>query len=45
MSLAELNEELEQDWGVKLQVHIGVNTGEVVVRGQVLMSFLVRAHM
>jgi class 3 adenylate cyclase len=28
--LGPLNEELEHDWGVSLQVRIGVNTGEVV---------------
>jgi class 3 adenylate cyclase/tetratricopeptide (TPR) repeat protein len=28
--LAELNEELERDWGVRLQLRTGVNTGEVV---------------
>lgn len=29
-ALAELNEELERDWGVTLQIRVGVNTGEVV---------------
>jgi class 3 adenylate cyclase/tetratricopeptide (TPR) repeat protein len=28
--LAQLNDELERDWGVTLQVRTGVNTGEVV---------------
>src|SRR6266511_2026043 len=28
--LAGLNEELERDWGVRIQVRTGVNTGEVV---------------
>ena len=28
--LGELNEELERDWGVRIQVRTGVNTGEVV---------------
>jgi class 3 adenylate cyclase len=28
--LAELNDELERDWGVTLQVRTGVNTGEVM---------------
>jgi class 3 adenylate cyclase len=30
VSLAELNAELERDWGVALQVRIGINTGEVM---------------
>ncbi|HEV2712697.1 MAG TPA: adenylate/guanylate cyclase domain-containing protein [Gaiellaceae bacterium] len=30
-SLAALNEELERDWGVRIESRIGVNTGEVVV--------------
>jgi class 3 adenylate cyclase/tetratricopeptide (TPR) repeat protein len=30
-ALDRLNEELETDWGVRLQTRIGVNTGEVVV--------------
>jgi class 3 adenylate cyclase/tetratricopeptide (TPR) repeat protein len=29
-ALAELNEQLERDWGVRLACRIGVNTGEVV---------------
>ena len=29
--LGELNDELERDWGVRLQLRTGVNTGEVVV--------------
>jgi class 3 adenylate cyclase len=29
-TLAELNKELERDWGVTLQLRTGVNTGEVV---------------
>ena len=29
-ALAELNDELERDWGVRLASRIGVNTGEVV---------------
>jgi class 3 adenylate cyclase/tetratricopeptide (TPR) repeat protein len=28
--LAELNDELERDWGVRIESRIGVNTGEVV---------------
>jgi class 3 adenylate cyclase/tetratricopeptide (TPR) repeat protein len=28
--LGELNEELDRDWGVRIQVRTGVNTGEVV---------------
>ena len=28
--LAKLNEELERDWGVRIEVRTGVNTGEVV---------------
>src|SRR5256886_13224347 len=28
--LKELNEELDRDWGVRIQVRTGVNTGEVV---------------
>jgi class 3 adenylate cyclase len=30
VGLAELNAELERDWGVALQVRIGINTGEVM---------------
>src|SRR6202165_2153989 len=30
-SLVSLNQELERDYGVSLQVRVGVNTGEVVV--------------
>ena len=29
-ALVELNEELERDWGVRIESRIGVNTGEVV---------------
>jgi class 3 adenylate cyclase/tetratricopeptide (TPR) repeat protein len=29
-SLAELNEELQRSWGARLQIRIGVNTGDVV---------------
>jgi class 3 adenylate cyclase len=29
-SLGELNKELERDWGVRLRIRTGVNTGEVV---------------
>ncbi len=29
-ALGELNEELERDWGVRIESRIGVNTGEVV---------------
>ncbi len=29
-ALTELNEELERDWGVRIESRIGVNTGEVV---------------
>jgi class 3 adenylate cyclase len=29
-ALATLNEELEQDWGARLQIRTGVNTGEVM---------------
>ena len=32
--LDDLNEELERDWGVRLHLRIGVNTGEVVVGGE-----------
>ena len=28
--LGTLNDELERDWGARLQVRIGINTGEVV---------------
>jgi class 3 adenylate cyclase/tetratricopeptide (TPR) repeat protein len=41
MALAELNEELERDWGVTLQVRIGVNTGEVVAGSPAVGSALV----
>jgi class 3 adenylate cyclase/tetratricopeptide (TPR) repeat protein len=40
-ALAELNQELERDWGVILQVRIGVNTGEVVVGNPAVGSALV----
>ncbi|HEY3181971.1 MAG TPA: adenylate/guanylate cyclase domain-containing protein [Gaiellaceae bacterium] len=33
-TLAELNEELEAGWGVRLAVRIGINTGEVVAGGR-----------
>jgi class 3 adenylate cyclase/tetratricopeptide (TPR) repeat protein len=40
--LQSLNEELESDWGVRLRIRIGVNTGEVVAgdpsRGQAFVS-------
>jgi class 3 adenylate cyclase/tetratricopeptide (TPR) repeat protein len=39
--LAELNQELERDWGVTLQVRIGVNTGEVVAGNPAVGSALV----
>jgi class 3 adenylate cyclase len=32
-SLADLNEQLEPRWGVRLQARIGVNTGEVIAGG------------
>ncbi|MGH3062830.1 MAG: adenylate/guanylate cyclase domain-containing protein [Gaiellaceae bacterium] len=36
-ALAELNEELDRDWGVRIESRIGVNTGEVVAgEGQTL---------
>jgi class 3 adenylate cyclase/tetratricopeptide (TPR) repeat protein len=36
-ALAELNDELERDWGVRIESRIGVNTGEVVAgEGQTL---------
>ena len=28
--LATLNDELEEEWGVRLEMRVGVNTGEVV---------------
>ena len=41
-SLARLNEELERDWGVRLEIRIGINTGEVVAgdaaAGQALVT-------
>jgi len=40
-ALAELNGELERDWGVTLQVRIGVNTGEVVAGSPAVGSALV----
>ena len=40
-ALAELNEELERDWGVTLQARIGVNTGEVVAGSPGVGSALV----
>ena len=39
--LAELNQELEREWGVTLQVRIGVNTGEVVAGNPAVGSALV----
>jgi tetratricopeptide (TPR) repeat protein len=33
--LGALNEELRRDWGVVLEIRIGVNTGEVIVGGPV----------
>ena len=36
-ALAELNQELDRDWGVRIESRIGVNTGEVVAgEGQTL---------
>jgi class 3 adenylate cyclase/tetratricopeptide (TPR) repeat protein len=32
-ALGELNDELERDWGVRIESRIGVNTGEVVAGG------------
>jgi class 3 adenylate cyclase/tetratricopeptide (TPR) repeat protein len=40
-SLAQLNKELERDWGVTLRVRIGVNTGEVVAGSSAIGSGLV----
>jgi class 3 adenylate cyclase/tetratricopeptide (TPR) repeat protein len=40
-ALAELNEELERDWGVTLQIRVGVNTGEVVAGSPAVGSALV----
>jgi class 3 adenylate cyclase/tetratricopeptide (TPR) repeat protein len=40
-ALAELNKELERDWGVTLQLRTGVNTGEVVAGGAAAGSALV----
>jgi class 3 adenylate cyclase/tetratricopeptide (TPR) repeat protein len=40
-AMAELNEELERDWGVTLQIHVGVNTGEVVAGSPAVGSALV----
>jgi class 3 adenylate cyclase/tetratricopeptide (TPR) repeat protein len=38
-ALAGLNQELERDWAVKLEIRIGLNTGEVVAgRGQTLVT-------
>jgi len=31
--IGELNSELERDWGTRLRIRIGVNTGEAVVEG------------
>jgi class 3 adenylate cyclase len=40
-ALAELNKELERDWGVTLQIRTGVNTGEVVAGSAAAGSALV----
>src|SRR5512132_3378031 len=40
-ALAELNKELERDWGVTLQLRTGVNTGEVVAGSAAAGSALV----
>src|SRR4029450_10715007 len=40
-ALADLNEELERDWGVTLQIRVGVNTGEVVAGSPAVGSGLV----
>jgi class 3 adenylate cyclase/tetratricopeptide (TPR) repeat protein len=40
-AVAELNEELERDWGVTLQIRVGVNTGEVVAGSPAVGSALV----
>jgi class 3 adenylate cyclase/tetratricopeptide (TPR) repeat protein len=40
-ALAELNQELEREWGVTLQVRVGVNTGEVVAGNPAVGSALV----
>jgi class 3 adenylate cyclase/tetratricopeptide (TPR) repeat protein len=40
-ALADLNEELERDWGVTLQIRVGVNTGEVVAGSPAVGSALV----
>jgi class 3 adenylate cyclase len=40
-ALAEFNEELERDWGVTLQVRVGVNTGEVLAGSPAVGSALV----
>jgi class 3 adenylate cyclase len=34
IALAELNEELERVWGVRLAMRTGVNTGELVISGE-----------
>jgi class 3 adenylate cyclase/tetratricopeptide (TPR) repeat protein len=40
-AMAELNKELERDWGVTLQLRTGVNTGEVVAGSAAAGSALV----
>jgi class 3 adenylate cyclase len=40
-SLGELNRELERDWGVRLRVRSGVNTGEVVTGNPAIGDALV----
>ena len=40
-ALAELNKELQRDWGVTLQIRTGVNTGEVVAGSAAAGSALV----
>jgi class 3 adenylate cyclase len=40
-ALAELNKELERDWGVTLRIRTGVNTGEVVAGSAAAGSALV----
>jgi class 3 adenylate cyclase len=40
-ALGDLNEELEREWGVRLELHTGVNTGEVVAGDPNLRTSLV----